>query len=146
MIDIDKEIANAIKEKDTNSLKILRLLKSQIVNAEKQDGKAIDEAKKIKIIQKMISDCKEDAETYKKAGRDGQAEEELRDAFILDRYLPSLPEDYEVIESVKNAISNLGHEVSMKDMKAIRDYVFDQYPLADGKLIANTVRECIYSK
>ena len=79
-----------MEQKDVSKLSALQLLKAAFVNAEKIDGKEIDEGKEIKIIQKMISDCKNDAETYAKVGRTEQSKEELTQANVLEELLPKL--------------------------------------------------------
>ena len=64
-----QDFKEAMKEKNDKKLMAFRLLKAAFVNAEKVDGNKIDELKQIKIINKMISDCKNSADIYKKANR-----------------------------------------------------------------------------
>ena len=90
-INVTALIKEAMKEKNDKKLMAFRLLKAAFVNAEKVDGNKIDELKQIKIINKMISDCKNSADIYKKANRAEQAAEELSQAVILQQLLPKLP-------------------------------------------------------
>ncbi len=73
----------------------------------------------VKIIQKMISDCKKDAEIYRKAGRIEQSEDELKQAAILAELLPKLPTTEDVINTV-NDIINEHFEVGHKSQWLIR--------------------------
>ena len=142
-IDINSLIKTAMKSKDEDRLNILRLLKSAFVSAEKVDGKELDGAAEIKIIQKMISDCKNDAEIYIKVGRIEQSEDELKQATILGELLPKLPTTEDVINVVNDIIIEhfeVGHKVTMADMKDIKPLVLAKLPLANGKDIATAVK------
>ena len=142
-IDINSLIKASMKSKDEDRLNILRLLQSAFVSAEKVDGKELDEAAEIKIIQKMISDCKNDAEIYRKAGRIEQSEDELKQATILGELLPKLPTTEDVINTVNDIINehfDVGHKVTMADMKDIKPLVLAKLPLANGKDIETAVK------
>lgn len=146
MINIDKLIGESIKEKNERKVKAFRLVKAEFVNAEKVDGKAITEAKQVKIIQHMIKDCKADADTYKRAGRSEMAADELSEAAIIETLLPKLPSKDEIIAFVgKVAAENFdkGHTFSMADMKIIKPLVLKEYPLANGGDIASAVKALV---
>ena len=142
-IDINSLIKASMKSKDEDRLNVLRLLKSAFVSTEKVDGNEIDEATEIKIIQKMIYDCKNDAEIYRTAGRIEQSEDELKQATILGELLPKLPTTENVIDVVNDIINehfDIGHKVTMADMKDIKPLVLAKLPLANGKDIATAVK------
>lgn len=115
-IDIDGLFKEAMEQKDVSKLSALQLLKAAFVNAEKIDGKEIDEEKEIKIIQKMISDCKNDAETYAKVGRTEQSKEELTQANVLEELLPKLT------NMEKKDFPSVIHQM-IKDKSAVQNYI-----------------------
>ena len=143
-INVTALIKEAMKEKNDKKLMAFRLLKAAFVNAEKVDGNKIDELKQIKIINKMISDCKNSADIYKKANRAEQAAEELSQAVILQQLLPKLPSKDEVNNVVIDIIKTIfddKHKVSMADMKTVKPLVLEKLPLASGQDIASSLKK-----
>ena len=130
MIDINKRIAEAMKSKDREKLNVLKLIKAELVKAEK-DGITLDEAKEAKILMKMVDQRKESISQYIKGGRNDLAESEQKEIDIIEKYIPEQPTDEEIEKYTKDAINayieqiGLTYKVSMKDMKAILSMVQD---------------------
>ena len=73
MIDINRYIAEAMKKRETDRLGTLKLIKAELVKAEK-DGIKLDDAKETKILLKMIEQRKDSIAQYLKGGREDLAE------------------------------------------------------------------------
>lgn len=86
---IDVLISNAIKEKDSRKLAILRLIKTELVNAVKNNITLTDD-KEIDILLKMVAQREDSAKTYESANRFDLAEQELYEATIIKTYLPKM--------------------------------------------------------
>jgi uncharacterized protein YqeY len=148
MIEINKCIAEAMKAKDREKLGALKLIKAELVKAEK-DGVVLDEAKEVKILMKMIDQRKESIAQYIKGGRSDLAESEQKEIDVIKQYIPEQPSDEEIERYTKDAINayieQIGstYTVSMKDMKAILSLVQEKYPMANGKIVSNVLKNRI---
>ena len=148
MIDINKHIAEAMKSKDREKLSTLKLIKTELVKAEK-DGITLDEAKEAKILMKMVDQRKESISQYIKGGRNDLAEAEQKEIDVIKQYIPEQPTDEEIEiytnDAIKNYVEEKGDEyqVSMKDMKSILSIVQEKYPMANGKIVSNVLKNKI---
>jgi uncharacterized protein YqeY len=148
MIDINKYIAEAMKAKDREKLSTLKLIKAELVKAEK-DGITLDDAKEAKILMKMVDQRKESISQYIKGGRNDLAEAEQKEIDVIKEYIPEQPTDEEIESYTNDAINNYviekgdDYQVSMKDMKAILSIVQEKYPMANGKIVSNVLKNKI---
>src|SRR5690625_4161697 len=86
---IQKDMVQAMKAKDSDRLRTLRAIKSEIL-LEKTTGKdvQIDEAQEVRILQKMVKSRQESLEIYEKENRDDLAKKEKIEIEHLRKYLP----------------------------------------------------------
>ena len=148
MIDINKYIAEAMKAKDREKLSTLKLIKAELVKAEK-DGITLDDAKEAKILMTMVDQRKESISQYIKGGRNDLAEAEQKEIDVIKEYIPEQPTDEEIEAYTNDAINNYviekgdDYQVSMKDMKSILSIVQEKYPMANGKIVSNVLKNKI---
>ena len=148
MIKINECIAEAMKSKDRERLNTLKLIKAELVKAEK-DGITLDDAKEVKILMKMVDQRKESISQYIKGGRNDLAENEQKEIDVIKQYIPEQPSDEEIErytnDAIKAYIEQIGstYQVSMKDMKAILSMVQEKYPMASGKIVSNVLKNRI---
>ena len=139
---ISDSIKNAMKSKDSISLESLRAIKSSLLLAKTQKGASNDlsESEEIKILQKLVKQRKESAEIYMSKNRNDLAETELRQAKIIEKFLPDQLE----INEIERIISDLIVEIDadgMKDMGKVMGLATKKLSgKADGKTISNIVR------
>ena len=148
MIDINKEIAVAMKSRDKERLDTLKLIKAELVRVEKS-GVTLDEAKEVNTLLKMIDQRKESITQYLKGGRSDLAEWEQKEIDIITQYIPEQPTDEEIekytVDTISHYIEQNGddYQVSMKDMKPILSMVQERYPTANGKIVSKVLKEKI---
>ena len=148
MIDINKEIAVAMKSRDKEKLDTLKLIKAELVKVEKS-GVTLDEAKEVNTLLKMIDQRKESITQYLKGGRSDLAEWEQKEIDIITQYIPEQPTDEEIekytVDTISHYIEQNGddYQVSMKDMKPILSMVQERYPTANGKIVSKVLKEKI---
>ena len=148
MIDINKEIAVAMKSRDKEKLDTLKLIKAELVRVEKS-GVTLDEAKEVNTLLKMIDQRKESITQYLKGGRSDLAEWEQKEIDIITQYIPEQPTDEEIekytIDTISHYIEQNGsdYQVTMKDMKPILSMVQERYPTANGKIVSKVLKEKI---
>ncbi len=141
---INNDIKEAMKAKQADRLLALRAIKSEILLAQTSgSGVKLDEEAEIKILQKLVKQRKDSAETYQKAGRDELYEKEIAEVAVIEEYLPSQLSDDELIEIINKVITDTGAS-SIKDMGKVIGMVNKQVAgRAEGKIIAQKVKEIL---
>ena len=142
---IQKDIMEAMKAKDTVRLNSVRSIKSAILLAKTAEGgsKEISDADIVKIIRKLAKQRKEAAEQYVAAGRQELAENELAEAAVLDTYLPKQLSEAEVEEKLKAIIAEVGAS-KPSDMGKVMGVATKQLAgLAEGRVISGIVKKLL---
>ena len=141
MLDINKEIKQAMLSKDSVKLASLRAVKSAVIMAQTEKGAGeLDEAGMQKIIQKQVKQRKDAAQIYIDQSRQDLADDELAQVKILEQYLPKQMDESEIKTVVEEVISSVG-ATSMADMGKVMGLVNQKLAgKADGKIIAQIVK------
>ena len=141
MLDINKEIKQAMLAKDSVKLASLRAVKTAFMMAQTEKGASqLDEASMQKIIQKQVKQRKDAAEIYMSQSRQDLADDELAQVKILEQFLPKQMDESEIKVVVEQVISSLGAS-SMADMGKVMGLVNQKLAgKADGKIIAQIVK------
>ena len=140
---ITEELKLAMKSKDKLVLTALRAIKSELMIAKTNAGqkKVINNEIELKILQKLVKQRKESSKIYLKKGRNELAETELKEAEIIQRFLPKQLTNEEIEFEVKNQIKNINAK-SLKDMGAVMSAVTKKLAgAADGKTISEIVKK-----
>ena len=140
---ITEELKLAMKSKDKLVLTALRAIKSELMIAKTNAGqkKVINNEIELKILQKLVKQRKESSKIYLKKGRNELAETELKEAEIIQRFLPKQLTNDEIEFEVKSQIKNINAK-SLKDMGAVMSAVTKKLAgAADGKTISEIVRK-----
>jgi uncharacterized protein len=141
---INSDIKEAMKAKQADRLLALRAIKSEILLAQTSGGATeLNEETEIKILQKLVKQRKDSAETYQKAGRTELYEKEIGEVAVIEEYLPVQLSENELIEIINKVITDTGAS-SIKDMGKVIGTVNKQVAgRAEGKVIAQKVKELL---
>ena len=142
---IQKDIMEAMKAKDTVRLNSVRSIKSAILLAKTAEGgsKELTDGDIIKLIQKLAKQRKEAAEQYVAAERRELAEGELAEAAVLDTYLPKQLSESEVEAKLKAIIAEVGAS-KPSDMGKVMGVATKQLAgLAEGRVISAIVKRLL---
>ncbi len=140
---ITTALKEAMKNKNKMALMALRAVKSAILLRKTQkssDGELSNEDE-MKILQKLVKQRKDSADIYTAQGRNDLADPELKEAELIQQFLPKALSEAEVKEVVKSIIDEIGAE-GMKDMGKVMGLSTKKLMgKADGKMISTMVRE-----
>ena len=141
---ISKDMVNAMKSKDKDTLSTLRLLKSAIdlylVNNKLERNNASDEIV-IDVVSKQVKTHKESIEEFKKGNRQDLIDNLNREIELLSKYLPEQLSEDEIRSEIDKVFDKL-KPTSMKDMGNIMKELGPIFKgKADMKLVNNIVRE-----
>lgn len=147
MLNIENLIKESIKNKDSVRTTVLRNIKTEFLNFEKENkNNVLTEEKEIKILNKIATRLKDSIKEYKKAGRNDLVEKESNELAIVSEFLPKEP-DKEVIEKeIKNTVEELFKEngsVTMKDTKTVIEKLKPKYPMLNGGLVSKIIQSYI---
>ena len=141
---IQQDIKAAMLAKDSVALASVRAIKAAILLAKTaENGKPVDDAEIVKLIQKLVKQRKESADIYSQQNRPELAENELAEAAVMEKYLPKQLSEAEVEEALKGIIAQVG-ATSMADMGKVMGTATKALAgQADGKLISALVRKLL---
>lgn len=142
---IQKDIMEAMKAKDSVRLAAVRSIKSAILLAKTAEGapKELQDTDIVKIIQKLVKQRRESAQQYSDAGRQELADNELAEAAVLDKYLPKMLSVEEVEARLKEIVAEVGAS-SPSDMGKVMGVATKKLAgLAEGKTISAIVRNLL---
>jgi uncharacterized protein len=139
---IQKDIVVAMKAKDELKLSVLRMVKSAIQLREVEKMRKLDEAESIQLLQTLLKQRKESIDQFTKGGRQDLVDKEVKEAAVLESYLPAGASDAEMDAAIAKAIADTGAN-SMKQMgavvKAAKEVLTGK--AVDGKVLSDRVRE-----
>lgn len=136
-----QDLKAAMKDKDTIRKNTVTMIRSAILQFEKDNLTELDEEGVMEIIAKELKKRRDVLPEYEKSGREDLIADIQREIEILLAYLPKqlTKEELEVI--VTEAIAETG-AASMKDMGKIMGVVMPKVKgRADGKMINAIVKE-----
>ena len=139
---ISGDMKSAMKAKDRQALKAVRMILEAIKKKEIDERIEIDDAQVMTVIQKMVKQRKDSISQFSDAGRTDLVEIEEAELEIINNYMPEQLSDEEVVSFVDKAINDSGAN-SMKDMGKLMGILKSQL---QGKADMSLVSQLIKSK
>jgi len=139
---ITGDMKSAMKAKDRQALKAVRMILEAIKKKEIDERIEIDDAQVMTVIQKMVKQRKDSISQFSDAGRTDLVEIEEAELEIINNYMPEQLSDEEVESVVDRAINDSGAN-SMKDMGKLMGML---KPRLQGKADMSTVSQLIKSR
>lgn len=133
-----------MKAKDEVGLRGIRAIKNALILAKTDGlGQAIDEARELQILQKLVKTRQESLDIFVKNNREDLAVKEREEIEVIMRYLPAMLSESEVVPIVKQVIADTG-ATSMRDMGKVMGAANKQLAgKADGKTISDVVKRLL---
>tara|TARA_B100000242_G_C43028106_1_gene478839 strand:+ start:311 stop:766 length:456 start_codon:yes stop_codon:yes gene_type:complete len=126
---IDEKYKNSIKEKDSNSINTLRLIRSAIKDKQiairgKQDNLSNGEI--LSILQNLVKQRKDSIEAFKKANRQDLIDKESAEIIIIETFLPTQKTENETKEIIEILIKENNFS-SIKEMGKLMNLIKTKY-------------------
>ena len=144
-VQINEEIKNAMRAKDTVALESLRAVKSAILLALTEGGanEELAQEDEIKLLQRLVKQRKDSAAIYVQQGRQDLAEPELKQAEVIEKFLPKQLSETEVEAIISKLIAENGFS-GMASMGQLMGLASKQLAgSADGKTISTIVKKLL---
>ncbi|ADX67394.1 MULTISPECIES: GatB/YqeY domain-containing protein [Weeksella] len=142
---IMEQMKAAMKEKNTVALEALRAIKSELLLA-KTSGEnlgELTEQDEITLLQKLVKQRKEAAEQFRVNNRPELEEKELKQAEVIQAFLPAQLSEEELVSALEVIVAEVG-ATSPKDMGKVMGVASKQLAgKADGKTISEQVKKIL---
>lgn len=139
---ISADIKTAMLARDKVALEALRGIKKEFIEAKTakgSDGNLADDVA-VKILLKMLKQRKESALIYTEQSRPELAENELAEAAVIEKYLPTQMTDAELESAIAAIIAQVGAS-GPQDMGKVMGVATKQLAgKTEGKLISEKVK------
>ena len=143
---VDNDIKEAMRARETVRLNALRLLKSAMKNAAIEKGGAetlLDEAEASAVIRRQIKQRRDAIEGFEKGGRPELAATERAEIEVLSAYLPAALSPDEVTALAREAIAEAG-ATSKQQMGAVMKIATAKAAgRVDGKTLSQAVQKLL---
>lgn len=136
------DMKSAMKAKDTDALKAIRMVLSAIKQKEVDERIEVSDEQALIIIQKMIKQRKDSIMQFTKAGRSDLVDIEASELAIINNYMPAQLSKNEISIIVEQAILN-SNASSMQDMGRLMALLKKQLA---GKADISAVSKLVKSK
>ena len=140
---INEDIKNAMKGGDKEKLMALRDIKSKILLEATKDGSTeVEDNAVMAILTKLNKQRTESIEIYQSQGREDLVAEEMKQAAVIQSYLPQPLTPEELEAAIKEIIAQVG-ATSPSDMGKVMGAAKVLSGKADGKAISEMVKKCL---
>jgi len=129
-----------MRAKDELVVGALRILKSEIQNAEIEKRSELTEEEAMKVIAKKVKQHKDSIESFKSGNRQDLVDHEEKQMAVLAKYLPQQMGEDQVREMVKAVISETG--AGQNDFgKVMKEVLARAKGQTDGSVVSKIVKE-----
>ena len=140
---IQEALKRALKQHQRVEVATLRLLLSEIRNAEIAEQKPADDNKVLDVIAKEVKRRRESIEAFKKGNRSDLVAQEEAELAVLLSYLPRQMSREEIITEARRAIESVGAKGPSDKGKVMSRLMLQIKGKADGKEVSEIVSELL---
>jgi uncharacterized protein len=138
---LERELEQAMKEREAERRDALRLILSSLRSAEKELQRPLADEEELQVLQRERKKRIEAADAFRAAGREERADAEEAELEVLEEFMPEPLSEDELEEIVDDAIAETG-ATSLRDLGRVMADVMPQIAgRADGSAVSQLVRE-----
>ncbi|MBT2754679.1 GatB/YqeY domain-containing protein [Mesobacillus foraminis] len=139
---LNKDIVQAMKNKEKDKLTSIRMLKSSLQNEAIKLGKQdLSEEEELTVLSRELKQRKDSLQEFEKAGREDLVEKLRNELSHVEVYMPKQLSEDELTEIVKESITETGAS-SKADMGRVMAAIMPKVKgKADGSLVNKLVQQ-----
>ncbi|TVR00728.1 MAG: GatB/YqeY domain-containing protein [Desulfovibrionales bacterium] len=142
---IERDFLAAYKNKDTDLVAVLRMLKTAAKNRHVEIQRPLTDDEVLDLVLKQIKQRQESIDMYSKAGREELAAKEAAELQLLRAYQPQPLSEGELTTLIETLIAEQG-AASIKDMGRVIQAIMNTHKgRVDGKAVSELVRNRLSS-
>lgn len=140
---LNGDLKAAMKARDKQSLSVLRMLKSALMNEKINAGHDLTADEEVSVISRELKQRRESLSEFEKADRQDLVDGVKAEIVIVEKYMPKQLSDDEVKQIVAETIQQVG-ATGKSDFGKVMGAVMPKLKgQADGKLINQTVKSLL---
>lgn len=144
--ELQQALTAAMKARDEDTKRTLRLVMSAVKLAEVESGEELDDARILGILQKEVKTREDMIEESKKAAREDLVEAAQRELDILGQFLPQQMSFEDLKALAKSVVDEVG-ATEMRDMGKVMGLLIPKLEgRASGQDASKAVREILLNK
>jgi len=139
---IQSDLAEAMRNKDSLRLSVLRMMKTAVKNKEVEKMKPLEDNEVLAVLNTLMKQRKESVEQFRQGGREELARKEEAEILIIRQYMPAAASDEDIRRAIDEAVQETG-AASMKDMGRVMKAALARLAgkTADGARVSQMVKE-----
>jgi len=137
---IQEDIKNALKQRETDKLSVLRLVMDSIIKKEKEIKKELTDDDVLKLLMSAVKKGKDSIAQFEQGNRQDLVAKEQRELDVLKTYLPEQMSEDE-IKAIVQKVINSGADNMGEVMKQVMPQLQGR---ADGKLVTDIVKQLLH--
>lgn len=138
---ITADIGDAMKQRDTATLSVLRMLKAALMNKEVEKGRALDDAEALQVVSTLVKKRRDSIEQFRAGGRAELADKEQAEIAVLERYQPPAADEAAISAAIEAAMTETGASSPKEMGKVIAAAKLKLAGLTvDGKALSEAVK------
>ena len=137
------DLKNAMLAKDSTTVSVLRMLKSELKNAEIAQSEPLNTDQAIQVIRREVKKRQDAVLAFTKAGQTDRANQEDQEAKILEKYLPAQADPAVVEAYAKQCLSQV-EDLSPKSKGILIRQVMEHFGnQTDGKTVSDIINRLL---
>ncbi len=136
-----QDMKQAMRDKDSLKLGVIRLLRSKIKNAEIEQGELVDDQIE-NLVAQSVKQWQDATSDYQKGGRDDLVKETKQKISILKEYLPQQIDDEQLLDIIDQVCQDTGLDQVGPIIGKVKQKVGNQ---ASGARVAQLVKQKLSS-
>jgi uncharacterized protein len=147
---IHEDMIAAMRQRATERLSTLRMVKSALKNKEIDQRAPVTDAQAVQVLTTLIKQRRESIEQFTKGNRPELAAKEAAEITVIEEYMPKAAGDEELRLLVTETLAELrgqGAQVGPKDMgtvmKAVQGKIQASGLRADGRVVSEMVKAAL---
>lgn len=140
---INQDVKQAMKARDKETLKVLRMLKSALQMEQLEHSEPLNEEQEITIIARELKQRKDSLAEFEKAGRQDLVDEVTDEIVVVERYLPKQISEEEIEVEVRKVMDELNATSKSDFGKVMGKAMANLKGKADGNLVKEVTKNLL---
>jgi len=138
---IKSDLKDSMKSGDNITRGVLRLLNSDIKNAEIEKGRALNDEEIAELAKRSVKRRKDSIEQFRKGKREDLVSQEEKELEVLKKYMPEQMSEEEIRTIVQDVIKKSGVTEASDFGKVMGVVMKETKGKADGSAVSRIVKE-----
>lgn len=137
------DMKEAMKSKDVIRKNTIQLVRSAILQKEKDTQKDVSEDEILTILTQEVKKRKDALVDFQKGNREDLVKDTTYEIHVLTQYLPKQLSEEEILKLVQDVIAQVG-ATTMKDMGKVMGVITSKVKgKADNSVVSRIVKQCL---